>query len=148
MKTSWIMMQPSTTMIKIMVFHNYSVFDEPHFLKKLRGKLGVFLLINVWWVDIYCTLAICLTCTRCIRERQRKVNIYSMKIDSAERLAFSFVYRNTQFRTKTQSTFRMRKVDSSLLVRLHWSIKVALKHSKYLMHVKHAYVVRLVIHRQ
>ena len=34
------------------------------------------------------------------------------------------MYRNTQFRTKTQSTFRMKEVDSSLLVRLHRSIKV------------------------
>ena len=32
---------------------------------------------------------------------------------------FSFMYRNTQFRTKTQSKFRMKKADSSPLVRLH-----------------------------
>ena len=72
MKTSWIMMmQPSATMIKILVFRNYSVFDEPHFLKKLRKNLRVSLVINVCWVDIKFTLTICLTCTRCIRERQR-----------------------------------------------------------------------------
>ena len=41
---------------------------------------------------------------------------YSMRIDSAERFAFSFMYRNTQFRTKNQSTFRMKKVTSSFLV--------------------------------
>ena len=35
------------------------------------------------------------------------------------------MYRNTQFRTKTQSTFRMKEVDSSLLVTLHRSIKAA-----------------------
>ena len=46
-----------------------------------------------------------------------------MRIDAAERYAFSFMYRNTQFRPKTQSTFRTKKVDSSLLVRLHWSIQ-------------------------
>ena len=62
-------------MIKVLVFRNYLVFDEPHFLKKLGGNLRDLLLINVWWVDIYCTLTICLTCTRCNRERQRKVNI-------------------------------------------------------------------------
>ena len=66
--------QPSTTMIKILVFRNFSVFDESHFLKKLGENLGGFFLINVWWVDIYCTSTICLTRTRCIRERQRKVN--------------------------------------------------------------------------
>ena len=49
--------------------------------------------------------------------------IYSLRIDSAERFTFSFMYRNTQFRMKTQSTFRMKLVDSSLLVRLHWSIQ-------------------------
>ena len=42
---------------------------------------------------------------------------YSMGIDSAERFVFSFMYLNTQFRTKTQFTFRMKKVESSLLVR-------------------------------
>ena len=34
--------------IKILVLCNYSVFDESHFLKKLRVNLKVFLLINVW----------------------------------------------------------------------------------------------------
>ena len=59
---------------------------------------------------------------------QREVNIYSMRIDSAKRFAFSFMYCNThpishlctacntQFRTTTKSTFRMKKVDSSFLV--------------------------------
>ena len=56
--------------------------------------------------------------------------MYSLRIDSVERFAFSFMYGNTQFRTKTQSTFRMKEVDSSLLVRLHRRIKVTLKHSK------------------
>ena len=46
-----------------------------------------------------------------------------MRIDAAERFAFSFMYGNTQFCTKTQSTFRTKKVDSSFLVRLHWSIQ-------------------------
>ena len=58
-----------------------------------------------------------------------------MRIDAAESFAFSFMYGNTQFRTKIQSTFRTKKVDSSLLVGLHGSIKVTLKHSKELMHV-------------
>ena len=62
--------------------------------------------------------------------KDRRKWIYSLRIDSAERFAFSFMYRNTQFRTKTQSTFRMKEVDSSLLVRFHRSIKVTLKHSK------------------
>ena len=42
---------------------------------------------------------------------------------STQPFAFLFMYRNTQFPTKTQSIFRMRKVDSSLLVLLHWSIQ-------------------------
>ena len=44
---------------------NYSVFDEPHFLENFRRNLRVFLPINVWWVDIYCTLTVCWICTRC-----------------------------------------------------------------------------------
>ena len=33
-KTSGItIMQPSTTMIKMLVFHDHSVFDEPHFFR-------------------------------------------------------------------------------------------------------------------
>ena len=35
-------------MIKVLVFRNYLVFDEPHFLKKLGGNLRDLLLINVW----------------------------------------------------------------------------------------------------
>ena len=46
-----------------------------------------------------------------------------MRIDAAERFAFSVLYGNTEFRTKTQSTFRTKKVDSPLLVKLHWSIQ-------------------------
>ena len=40
-------MQPSTKMIKILVFRNYrySVFNEPHSLKKLRGNLRAFILM-------------------------------------------------------------------------------------------------------
>lgn len=44
---------------------------------------------------------------------------YSMRIDSAERFVFSFTYLtylNAQFRAKTQFTFRMKKVELSLLV--------------------------------
>ena len=33
------------------------------------------------------------------------------------------MYCNTKFRTKRQSIFRIKKVDSSFLVRLHWSIQ-------------------------
>ena len=46
-----------------------------------------------------------------------------MRIDASERFAFSFISGNTQFRSKTQSTFRTKKVDTSLLVTLHWSIQ-------------------------
>ena len=41
---------------------------------------------------------------------------YRMGIDSAERFVFSFMYLNAQFRAKTQFTFRMKKVELSLLV--------------------------------
>ena len=54
----------------------FSIRWVTFWLKKLRGNLRVFLLTNVWWVEIYFTLTICLTCTRCNRERQRKVNIW------------------------------------------------------------------------
>ena len=56
----------------------------PHVLKKLWRNLRVFPLINVWWVDVFCTLTICLTCSRCIKERQEIKWILSMRIDSAE----------------------------------------------------------------
>ena len=69
------MMEPSITIMKILIFRNYSVFDEPQFVKKLRRNLRVFLLINGRWVDVYCALTIRLTSTRCIMERQRKMNI-------------------------------------------------------------------------
>ena len=40
-----------------------------------------------------------------------------MRIDSAERFAFSFMYSNTQLRTKKkQSIFKIKKVDFSFLV--------------------------------
>ena len=39
-----------------------------------------------------------------------------MGIDSAERFAFSFMYSNTQLRTKKQSIFKIKKVDFSFLV--------------------------------
>ena len=44
---------------------------------------------------------------------------------STERFAYTFMYSNTQFRTKNVSiiTFRMKKVDSLFLVRLHWRIQ-------------------------
>ena len=44
---------------------------------------------------------------------------------STERFAYTFMYSNTQFRTKNLSiiTFRMKKVDSLFLVRLHWRIQ-------------------------
>ena len=110
------MMQPYMTIIKILVCRNYSVCDEPHFLKKLRGNLTLFLLINVWWVDIYCT-------SPDVSGKDRGKWIFCRRIDSAEPFVFLFIYSNTQFPTKTQSIFRMRKVDSSLLVLLHWSIQ-------------------------
>ena len=49
--------------------------------------------------------------------------IYRMRIDTAERFAFCFMYGNTQFRTIKQSIFSMKKVDTSFLVRLHCSIQ-------------------------
>ena len=61
---------------------------------------------------------------RCVSVRRRiglatfhRKLSYSMGIDSAERFVFSFMDLNTQFRAKTQFTFRMKKVESSLLVR-------------------------------
>ena len=48
-----------------------------------------------------------------------------MRIDSAERFAYSFMFSNTQFCTISLPiiTFRMKKVDSLFLVRLHWRIQ-------------------------
>ena len=41
--------------------------------------------------------------------------MYSSRIDSAERFPFLFMYSSTQFCTKRQSIFRMKKVDYSLI---------------------------------
>ena len=51
--------------------------------------------------------------------------IYSMRIDSAERFTYSFMFSNTQFCTISLPiiTFRMKKVNSLFLVRLHWGIQ-------------------------
>ena len=53
-----------------------------------------------------------------------------MRIDASESFAFSFIYGNTQFGTKTQSTCRMKKVDSSLLVRLHYTEAFKIAHAR------------------
>jgi len=121
------MMQPSTTMIKILIFHNYLVFNEPHFVKKLQRNLRVFLLINVRWVDIFCTLTILLNLPPMYDGKtDRGQWIYSMRIDSAECFAYSFMYSNTQSGPKNLSiiTFRMKKVDSLFLVRLHVHLRI------------------------
>ena len=47
------MMQPYMTIIRILVCRNYSVFDEPHFLKKLRGNLRLFLLSELIFIVLH-----------------------------------------------------------------------------------------------
>ena len=110
---------------KILIFRYYSVFNEPHFLKKLQRNLWVFLLINVWWVDIYCTLTLF-----------NLHQMYHWKTEESDYIAWgstqlcvSRFHSCTaippkKYRTKKQIyIFRMKKVDSSFLVRLHWSIQ-------------------------
>ena len=132
------MMQPSTTMITkiitILVLCNYSAFDESHFLKKLRVNLRVFL-TNQRLVSRYLLYFNILFNLHQMYQEW----VYSVGIDSAERFVFSFMYLNTQFRTKTQFTFRKKKVESSLLVRLHWSIQnssCTLNVPMFLQHVR------------
>ena len=62
--------------------------------------------------------------------------MYSMRIDSAERFAYTFMYSNTQFRTKNVSIITFRFIILGT---------VTLKNSKYLMHVKRAYVLLVPI---
>ena len=123
------MMQQSTTIIKSLIFRNYSVFDEPHFLKNLRRNLRVFPLIIVCGADIYCAVTICLTCTRCIEERQESEYIAW----GSTQLSVSRFHSCTAIPNFTQKT--------SLY--LWWETKIhnSLKHSKRLMHVKRAYVL-------
>ena len=64
------------------------------------------------------------------KDRQKSIYSINMSINSAERFVFSLIYHNTIFHTKTESTFRMKQLDSSLLVRVHRTIKVTKKHSK------------------
>ena len=97
---------------------------------KKPWNLPVFPLSNVWWIDIHNTLTICLFCTRCLKERQRKVNL-SDRISYALRFSFSLMYSNTQFRTKHSLNLKLRQLITDT---------VTMKRSKYLMHVKRAYV--------
>ena len=120
------MIQPCTTMIKILIFRNYSVFNEPHFLKKLQRNLRVLFLINVWWVDTYCTLTLF-----------NLHQMYHWKTEESEyiaggstQLCVSRFHSCTAIPPKKIPhkitdiyIFRMKKVDSSFLVRLHWSIQ-------------------------
>ena len=56
------------------------------YLRKLRRNLQV--------------KTICLICTRCLKERRRKVNLQNEdRLDWAQSFAFSFGYSNTQFHT-------------------------------------------------
>ena len=111
---------------------SYSVFDDLHYFKKPWRTLkpSCLPLSNVWWVGIHSTLTICLFCTRCLRERQRKVNL-SVRISYVLRFSFSLMYSNTQFRAKHSLNLGLRQKITDT---------VTLNHSKQLMHVKRAYV--------
>ena len=56
------MMQPSTTMIKTLIFRNYPVFNEPHFVKKLwrideqEGILSAH--ASIWSVEVHQTFSV------------------------------------------------------------------------------------------
>ena len=83
-------------------FLSYSVFDGLHYLKKPWKNLETFQssLPSLSLVDIHSTLPICLFCTGCPKERQRKENLqYEDRLSYAQRFAFSLMYSNTQFRT-------------------------------------------------
>ena len=67
-------------------------------------------------------LTVCLTCNRCVRERQRKVNIQHEDRPSWAFRVFIHVQQYPVLHKK-QSTFRMKKVASSFLVQLHWHIQ-------------------------
>ena len=88
---------------------SYSVFDDLHYFKK-PWNLRVFPLSNVWWVDIHSTLTICLFCTRCLKERQRKVNL-------SDRISYALVvlvYINVQkypISHKLLPWYRIKTVD-------------------------------------
>ena len=100
--------------MKIATFLSYLVFDKLYYFKK-PWNLRVFPLDNIWWVDIHRTLTICLFCTRCEKERQRKVNLqYENWMSYMQRFSFSLIYSNTQFRTKRTCSInlaRIRAVD-------------------------------------
>ena len=69
-----------------------------------------------------CTLTVCLTCNRYVRERQRKVNIQHEDRPSWAFRVFIHVQQYPVLHKK-QSIFRMKKVASSFLVQLHWRIQ-------------------------
>ena len=91
---------------------SYSVFDDLHCFKKPWRNLETFFfaLSNVWWVDIHSTLTICLFCTRCLKERQRKVNLWD-RISYVLQFSFSLMYSNTQFRTKHSLNLGLKELS-------------------------------------
>ena len=87
-----VMMQSSTTMIKILTIFNHSVFVQSHCLGKLRRNLRVFLRSNVWWVDIHLTFL--------TRRKNKEKWIYNMTNYSAMRNVSRFNLSSYSFIAK------------------------------------------------
>lgn len=107
------MMQPFTTMIKIVIFLNYTVLMSHIFLIRKRPKKPSSLPSNqrlLIWYLLY--LHICSTCTRCLRERQRKANIQHKDWLSWAFRILIHVGQYPIWRKKKQSIFRIKRVDS------------------------------------
>ena len=100
------MMPPSTTMIKILIFHNYS--KKPSSFHSNQHLVSLYL---VYFNNLF----------NLHQMYQGKTEESEcMRMDSAERLAFSYMYSNTQFRQKKDPVYiKVKKVNSSFLVQLH-----------------------------
>ena len=98
------------------------------FLRNSRRNLLAFLLINVSWVDIYCALTICFTCTTCIRELKTEESEHKAwgLIDSAQLSVprFRSCTAIPNFAQKPVVYLGWKRyIQSLLLVQLHWSIQ-------------------------
>ena len=113
--------------VKDCFIKSYSVFDDLHYLGNHEDTLKPSSLprTNVWWVDIHSTLTICLFCTRCLKERQRKVNL-SDRISYELRFSFSLIYSNTQFRTKHTLNLGLSRLPKLL----HWPEAIKVAHAR------------------
>ena len=88
---------------------SYSLFHDLYYSKKPWRNLQNFeSSLQATFGELIFIVTICLFCTRCLKERRRKVNL-SDRISYALRFSFSLMYSNTQFGTKHSFNLGLRQ---------------------------------------